>query len=95
MPTVLAFYGGDHPVKFTEERTRKNFSKFVKRFTAASVAELWSGNIENEISDFDRTGLPWIIQFEHKNQEIDNKSNFMEKLGKQLLLIYCLRNISL
>jgi hypothetical protein len=39
-PTILAFYGSEKPVKFTDDRTRKNVIQFAKKYVTGKVSKI-------------------------------------------------------
>ena len=64
-PTINLYNGADHPVKFREDRSKKEFIKFAKKFIRAEVIELWDGNLRKEIhGDEDREKLAWVVFYD-------------------------------
>ena len=83
LPSVYAFYGDAQPVKFHEERTRKNFVKFVKRYIPANVVDIWAGNFDEEIQNPERKNHPWVIYFYGKNDQTF-ETKILHSLGEFL-----------
>lgn len=81
-PSMLVFFGADKPVKFTEQRTRKDFVKFARHYLPASVADLWSGNFQKELDNPDRIDRPWLVHFD-KNGNDDETSRLLQSLGTE------------
>lgn len=81
-PSVLVYFGGKEPVKFSDNRIRKNFVKFAKRYVAGKPVDLWAGNLEEVISDQERINLPWLIYFDKMKKDIDLK--ILNSIGKWL-----------
>ena len=44
-PTLHLYNGADNPIKFRDDRTKKQFIKFAKKFVHAELVELWDGNL--------------------------------------------------
>ena len=76
-PSVLVYFGGKEPVKFTDNRLRKNFVKFAKKYVAGQPVDLWTGNIEEVVAE---SNLPWFIYLDRMKEDIDMK--IINSIGK-------------
>ena len=82
------YNGADHPIKFREDRTKKQFVSFVKKFIRAEVRQLWSGNLRDEIQsgDVERDNLPWVVFYDvtMSHNELLRLAIDMDGLGRGL-----------
>ena len=87
--TLKIYNGGDKPILYRDDRSRKSFVRFAKKFIHAEVVELWDGNVKTELSDLDpdRAGLPWVVSFDNGQGNVP-EYNAMLRLGKNTGLLY-------
>ena len=48
-----------------ENKYKRQFVKFAKKYIHAEVVDLWDGNIKQELSDLDREHLPWAVFYDN------------------------------